>query len=301
MWASQRGHSRIVRELLKHKLVDVNVAGGDDGDTALLLASLYDRSEVVRELLKSDMIDVNVTDAFGETALTGASQEGHAEVVRELLKHEMIDVNITSEDGDLAFNCARENHHLDVILEFLKCGKVPDMSLESRFSALSLAQLVSDFFEFSDDYDERVTCELANLLLIRASKRGGKKKAVRRLLRYSKVDVDIANEYGLLVLAIRNDHWNVVEELLDQEDVDVNVQCRLGYTALMWAILKGRFDTVTLLLEHHHVDTNMSNIAGSTALDVARNCGMLDSANLLEEHALQSRKRRKLESGRTNC
>ncbi|KAI2512884.1 hypothetical protein MHU86_1430 [Fragilaria crotonensis] len=101
------------------------------------------------------------------------------------------------------------------------------------------------------------------------------------------VDVNAKDHKGRTSLywACRNDHWDVVGELMKSEqEVDVNVQGPLGYTALIWASLKGKLDAVAMMLGDNNVDANLKNIAGSSALDVALACGMLDVAQCLEEH-----------------
>jgi ankyrin repeat domain-containing protein 50 len=66
-----------------------SIIKGRGGATALMIASEYGHDAVVRELLKHDMVDVNDKDKKGETTLIRASYSGHVGVVRELLKDDM--------------------------------------------------------------------------------------------------------------------------------------------------------------------------------------------------------------------
>ncbi|KAI2497246.1 hypothetical protein MHU86_17253 [Fragilaria crotonensis] len=87
------GNLNKVRALL---LDGANVNAQDSyGATALYIASQNGHLEVVRELLQHDNVDVNLqcTDD-GATALIMASQNGHLEVVRALLQHSNVDVNL---------------------------------------------------------------------------------------------------------------------------------------------------------------------------------------------------------------
>ena len=77
-------------------------------------------------------------------------------------------------------------------------------------------------------------------------------------------------------MAIHNGQWDFAWGLLNYDEVDVNGQGSLGYTALMWATLQGRLDSVCELLKNDKVDTSLKNKAGSTALDLARHCEMFD-------------------------
>ena len=60
-------NSGIVELLLAKEGIDVN-AQDEDGETALMIASQWDKSEVVKLLLAKDGIDVNAQDTYGFTA-----------------------------------------------------------------------------------------------------------------------------------------------------------------------------------------------------------------------------------------
>lgn len=119
--ACENGPVDVVWELLKVDTVDVNIRN-DDGRTPLILASANGHSNVVRQLLKHQKIDVNAKDNDGTTALLVACEKGNVDVVRELLNHELVDGNAQSDAGNSAIILAIDNGHLMVVRELLKRG-----------------------------------------------------------------------------------------------------------------------------------------------------------------------------------
>ena len=80
---------------------------GNEGETALSLASQRGRLEIVNTLLANGT-DVNLPDQKGWTALMWASQEGHLDVVRALLAKKA-DVNAKSKNGVTALPHGPDN------------------------------------------------------------------------------------------------------------------------------------------------------------------------------------------------
>lgn len=89
-----------VKEILKNKNVDVNKIL--NGDTTLTYAIDNEDREVVKELLKHPKIDVNLKNVDGLTPLTLAINYDDFEIIKLLLKHSKIDkelvLNINTED-----------------------------------------------------------------------------------------------------------------------------------------------------------------------------------------------------------
>ena len=77
MLASFEGYLDVVKELLQHPKIDINLQDRN-GDTALMHAATRGRLGVVRELLKRPGIDVNLQNRYGDTALMRAARRtGH--------------------------------------------------------------------------------------------------------------------------------------------------------------------------------------------------------------------------------
>ena len=117
--ASLFGYFQVVRELLKHDKVDVNI-GIEYGHTPLVLASSFGRYKVVRELLKHENVDVNFAVECGYTPLTLASHMEHWDVVGELLKHNKVNFNVQCKFGFTVLMWASLKGKIEVVSELLK-------------------------------------------------------------------------------------------------------------------------------------------------------------------------------------
>lgn len=81
-YASEKGYSSVVEELIQYAIVDVNIQD-KKGKTALHYASENGRENVVKILLNEDDIEVNIQDKKGKTPLHYAYNKT---VVRDLLE-----------------------------------------------------------------------------------------------------------------------------------------------------------------------------------------------------------------------
>ena len=79
------GNPEKVKQLLKEVDIDVNKTDTTNGNTALIMASIWQKIETVKLLLEHPDIDVNKAETkYGRTALVIAKQSGYAEIVRLL-------------------------------------------------------------------------------------------------------------------------------------------------------------------------------------------------------------------------
>jgi ankyrin repeat protein len=86
LWiASQQGYADVVRALVDHNKVEVNLRG-KNGETALWRASCNGHVDVVRVLLQKDEVDVDHQCYVGVAALWMASWKGYHKVVEVLLE-----------------------------------------------------------------------------------------------------------------------------------------------------------------------------------------------------------------------
>jgi ankyrin repeat domain-containing protein 50 len=98
----------IVKRLLSHSGIVVNVAGDYWKRTPLHYASLRGKKAVVALLLARPDVDVNAQDLEGKTALIVASSQGHYETVKLLLSHPEVEVNRMDFRGYAALASAAE-------------------------------------------------------------------------------------------------------------------------------------------------------------------------------------------------
>ena len=76
--ATMPNRSVILRLLIRHPQIDVNLERPTDGSTSLLLSSIYGRTENAKVLLGHPDIDPNQEDHVDSTALMAASKAGFA-------------------------------------------------------------------------------------------------------------------------------------------------------------------------------------------------------------------------------
>ncbi|OHT16502.1 hypothetical protein TRFO_41787 [Tritrichomonas foetus] len=80
----------------------------------------------------------------------------------------------------------------------------------------------------------------------------------------SSMYVNSADNFGWTALhyAAENGHFEVVQLLLKQPDIDVNAQDQKGWTPLHRATMNGHFDVVRILLSNKNVNVNRKNYSG---------------------------------------
>ena len=91
-----------------------------------------------------------------------------------------------------------------------------------------------------------------------------------------------------LILAVRENHEDVVRFLLENTDIDVNVANKFGYTALMLAAQNGNTNIINMLLQQPDIDIDLVNKAGRKAED----CGRKKHSEVVKNLITQFRKRK---------
>ena len=112
------GRTDIVEALLEVKYIDVN-AHSEGGDTALIRATIGGRTDIVKALLNKQGIDVNIQGKNKNTALIIAASNGSTEIVKALLNKQGIGVNIQNNDGNTAAISAATNGHTEIVKALL--------------------------------------------------------------------------------------------------------------------------------------------------------------------------------------
>lgn len=108
--------SRLVKELVKVKVVDIN-SRNDYGDTALIIAAGLDTDLVT--YLVSHGADPNARNRDGSTALMQAVMYKQLETVKVL--QPICDVNITDQYGNTALMIAAKYGYEDIMRLLLPC------------------------------------------------------------------------------------------------------------------------------------------------------------------------------------
>ena len=134
-WASEQGHSEVVRFLLEH---GVDADARDNANcTPLHWASEQGHPEVVLLLLEHG-VDADARDNDNCTPLHWASEQGHLEVVRVLIEHG-IDVNAQDHSNWTPLHCASRDGRLEVVQFLLGHGANPRSSDHGGWTPLQLS------------------------------------------------------------------------------------------------------------------------------------------------------------------
>jgi len=110
--ACERGVTQMVDILLQNR-ADPNIHESEEGNTALIMASMYEYSAIVFLLLEAGA-DVNATNLGGNTALMIACHTGNLDVVMLLITGNA-DLNLTNNEGYTALDSAIIGENLDVV------------------------------------------------------------------------------------------------------------------------------------------------------------------------------------------
>ena len=114
--ASHNGHESIVSAILEHPDAQVNLGGADSGISPLLMAVGGGREGVVEILLRQKNIDVNKSDAKTKVSpLCYAAQLGREHIAMLLLAAEGVHVNHCTEDGATAMSIASRHGRVQII------------------------------------------------------------------------------------------------------------------------------------------------------------------------------------------
>jgi ankyrin repeat protein len=216
--ASRRGHASIVRLLLHHRDIDVNVQD-TDGQVSLAWAIDAEHWDVVDMLLAMPTIDVNRGTC---PALIKACGKGREILVQKLLDREGIDVNVEDAEGWSPLARAAFTGH-ESICNSLLCR--PELKLTGGS--------VSPFVQAAGSGSEAI---------------------VRLFLSHvprcdpNDVDVDADGGHTALSVSARHGFSEIVELLICRPEVDVN----LGIpTPLMQACIGGQSGIIRLLLSRY--------------------------------------------------
>jgi len=123
--AAKKGRASKVSTLLRdHPGINVNWTNKEQYQwTPLHAASNHGHVEVVKLLLAHPNIDVNLKSAGGQTPLSFAGRNGHASVVKLLLKDPRVNITLDDDNGCTPLDWASLNGRHKVIEWFIASGR----------------------------------------------------------------------------------------------------------------------------------------------------------------------------------
>ncbi|RPA77133.1 hypothetical protein BJ508DRAFT_191287, partial [Ascobolus immersus RN42] len=228
--ASREGHLLVIKYLIKHAKVEVNVKD-DLGITPLSHAASNGHSAVV-EFLLFNGADVTIVSLRELSALSYASERNQLPVAELLLKANGIEnvLNLRSMSGRTPLSYAIQGGNRDLVTLLLSDERVDPLSGISKDSPFGKTS-VSDAAEKGDESIFRILLQ--------------SEKASRGLV--------IKEDDGAtpLKLAARHGHTAIVRLIVERIDVieDNRTANYFAWTALEYAAMDGHVDMVELLLE----------------------------------------------------
>ncbi|EFX66681.1 hypothetical protein DAPPUDRAFT_4924, partial [Daphnia pulex] len=223
-----------VKELLKHKDVDINVKNNDN-HTPLYLASGWNNIpiDLFKKILEKSA-DINAQDEEGLSALHWVIQCKSKTAVKELLKHKDVDVNVKDKDNFTPLHSATlwGNIPIDLFRIILEKSTNVNAQAQNGKSALHWAILnksetaVKELLKHKDLMDVNATNNKNQTALHFAILWKNMPIELFRIILENSDDVNGQDEDGHTAL-----HWamgekfeTAVEELLKGKDVDVNIK-----------------------------------------------------------------------------
>ena len=206
-WASDNGHTNVVKLLLEDPRVDPSA----DNNFAIRWASQNGHTKVVKVLLDDPRVDPSVGN---NASIRWASNNGHIEVVRLLLNDKRVD---PSADDNWAIRYASQNGRVEVVKLLLDDPRV-DPTVDNNYPIRYAAQngyikvvevLLNDSRVDPSDYDNWA---------IKKASYYGHIKVVKILLDDPRVDPSFENNYAIR-WASNNGYIEIVNLLLKDSRV----------------------------------------------------------------------------------
>ena len=266
LMASKKGHTEVVKAILKSNSVNVD-ARDNNGLVGLGLTSLHNavfhgNVEMVTELLAYgangnlifDYGIFNTTDS--KTALHIAACNGYSDIVKELLKYN-IDVDVRDRTGRTALHLASGRGYTSIVAQLLTYGANFKIFTEGQYihKALHIAahegyrhcEVVKEILKYDKDIDSKDGD--GNTPLHIASEFGYAKIAKVLLEHGANAKILTEDKEKALNIATNTGYLEVVKEIL-KYDQEVDFKDESGKTPLHIASEKGYLEIVKELLDH---------------------------------------------------
>ena len=257
-------------------------AEGEDGRTALMLATQGGHTEAVKLLINADA-NKEALNKTGETALLIAARNGHVGTLEALLKAGA-NMEALNRNGETALLIAARSGHVGTLEALLKAGANMEALNRNGESALMLVArnghvgTLEALLAAGAGKDTKDNMGKTALMLAASN---GQVETLEALLAAGadKEAVDHFNGQSALMLAASNGHVGTLEALLaagaDKEAVDFSED-----TALILAARDGQVGTLEALLAAGAVK-DAKNINKNTALILAACYGQVGILDVL--------------------
>ncbi|CAG9840981.1 unnamed protein product [Diabrotica balteata] len=252
--AAQVGNIEVIKFLLNHKNVSVNIQDGY-GYTPIYIAAEAGYYNLVQFLIDSHA-NVNVKTKLKKfTPLHIAGYNGDEKTLKVLLKSEETSINVVDEEGFSPLHSAVFGG-IHVVKSLLSSNKtmINDKS-KANLTALHLAA-INNYDDVTDmlinNPDIQVNCETdGNFTPLHFAASLGNLRTVQVLLKHKNIDVNAKTIDNLtaLHLAISSKSNDVVLELLKNDKIDVNIKSSTNVTVLHLAAVRNEHEIIVKLIK----------------------------------------------------
>lgn len=251
LWAVKGGNNAMV-SLLIHYNANLN-SYDKHGNTALIYSTMKGDVDMVRSLIDAGA-NVNKLNNDGLSALMIAAEANHSAIMKMLIVNDA-DVN-SADTYSILHHCTVYNNYKIVQLLIEHKADVNRSNQSNSDKSVSLYHSTIANSKTICDETEVVLCPIIYAI------RNGNVKIVQLFLAANAVlHINDENGNNPLLIATQLGQVRIVELLL-KAGINVNYQNPInGYTALMIAIIEDHSDVLNLLLDRPELNVNIINQA----------------------------------------
>ena len=256
----------IVKELIIGG-IDVNIKT-NSGKSPLIVATSRGELDIVKELLKHPNIKVDITLKNGYTALIAASYIGNKNIVNELI-NAGANVNIRTDTGFTALIEGARSKNIDIVNSLITAGADPNLQeykigltalmYLADFENINIAKLLLD-----NNANPNIKTYKGYSALIRAIIKNNT-NFIKLLLQRDDIDINsvmrLGGEYTPLMVAAELGNLNIIKMLLKDRRVLINQYNAFGLSAYLIAAEKGDVDVIRAFHDPTITDREEPNIA----------------------------------------
>lgn len=250
--AVQGGLLNIVEKLLNHEAINPNQPYGTSGQTPLIRAVEQRQPAIVEKLLAHKKIDPNQARQDGTTPLISAVHNNDLKSVKLLLAHPAIALNQAMNTGETPLSVAAQHGYFSIMKHLLAKRADPKLANQEGATPLFLASQNGHLScaEFLLMYG--ADPNPGSPLVVAAQ--NGHARIVKLLLESKDIEVDKPHPsgYTALYLAAQNGHSNTIKQLLSK-GADPNKKVK-GLSPLSIALRDDHVEVIAQLLNHKDID-----------------------------------------------
>ena len=252
----------------------------DEGNTALVYGSYFNREEAVRLLLKANA-NPNYQGKNGCSPLYMAAQNGHSSIVRLILQT-TVNVNLQTDDGSTPLFIASQMGHAEIVAILLEANASPNIQRIKGFTPLHIAaqeghsDIVDMLLQANVDPDHH-----SGMTPLCIAAQQGHSDTVAILLK-GKADPNLQSDAGITPLFIASQEgYSYMVHILLGANANPNIQTSDNQlTPLFQAAQQGHTDTVSILLRAN-ANPNLRSADSVTPLYIAAEKGHYNIVKLL--------------------